>query len=218
MYSPTPPPPIPPPKPGSHDTSRLGTPATNQSPRPPPNPDSMLDGKGRSFTTDSAGLIPAARQIPPPEEIPDPGEQWLPRFLEDKSKQDLADILSDPNLLNALTHAPDAGHPLPPVFARRSAIRPDGEHDAGGAPGGPRRACLSAARAHPSSTTLDARVGATMAAEASRDGCGAVIIRARGSVRPPDPGARGAGADLRRTRGELPGRRPRGPATLVVVL
>ncbi|KAK8019902.1 hypothetical protein PG990_005040 [Apiospora arundinis] len=111
MYSPTPPPPIPPPKPGSHDTSRLGTPATNQSPRPPPNPDSMLDGKGRSFTTDSAGLIPAARQIPPPEEIPDPGEQWLPRFLEDKSKQDLADILSDPNLLNALTHAPDAGHP-----------------------------------------------------------------------------------------------------------
>ncbi|KAK8126022.1 uncharacterized protein PG998_001781 [Apiospora kogelbergensis] len=85
MYSPTPPPPIPPPKPSSHDTSRLGTPATNQSPRPPPNPETMLDGKGRTFATDSAGLIPAARQIPPPEEIPDPGEQWLPRVLEDKS-------------------------------------------------------------------------------------------------------------------------------------
>lgn len=27
------------------------------------------------------------------------------------SKQDLADILSDPNILNALTHAPETGHP-----------------------------------------------------------------------------------------------------------
>ncbi|KAK7924182.1 hypothetical protein PG985_006236 [Apiospora marii] len=78
MYSPTPPPPIPPPKPSSHDASRLGTPATSQSPRPPPIPD-MLDGRGRTAVTDSAGLIPAARQAQPPEEIQDPGEQWLPR-------------------------------------------------------------------------------------------------------------------------------------------
>ncbi|KAK8088591.1 hypothetical protein PG997_003552 [Apiospora hydei] len=111
MYSPTPPPPIPPPKPSSHEASRLGTPATTQSPRPPPIPDSGKDGNRRSMVTDSAGLIPAARQVQPPEEIPDPGEQWLPKILEDKSKQDLHDILSDPNLLNALTHAPEAGHP-----------------------------------------------------------------------------------------------------------
>ncbi|KAK6843032.1 hypothetical protein PG987_003892 [Apiospora arundinis] len=108
MYSPTPPPPIPPPKPGSHDTSRLGTPATNQSPRPPPNPDSMLDGKGRSFMTDSAGLIPAARQIPPRRRFRIRASNGCPGFWKTNH---LADILSDPNLLNALTHAPDAGHP-----------------------------------------------------------------------------------------------------------
>ncbi|KAK7940804.1 uncharacterized protein PG986_013191 [Apiospora aurea] len=121
MYSPTPPPPIPPPKPSSHEASRLGTPATTQSPRPPPIPDSGKDGNRRSMVTDSAGLIPAARQIQPPEEIPDPGEQWLPRILEDKSKQDLHDILSDSNLLNALTHAPEAAHP--PLLASHAGLQ-----------------------------------------------------------------------------------------------
>ncbi|OTA54331.1 hypothetical protein K449DRAFT_469528 [Hypoxylon sp. EC38] len=73
MYSPTPPPPVPPPKPSSHDASRLGTPAAANSPRPPPPPpmpdDSFLrslDGRGK-------------------ETIPDPGDQWLPKILEDKS-------------------------------------------------------------------------------------------------------------------------------------
>ncbi|ORY66507.1 uncharacterized protein BCR38DRAFT_338879 [Pseudomassariella vexata] len=94
MYSPTPPPPVPPPKPSSHDSSRLGTPA----------------GKGVAF--DSSGLIPAqARQSQQPQEIPDPGEQWLPKFLEDKSKQDLADLLSNPSLLNAVTHSLSTIHP-----------------------------------------------------------------------------------------------------------
>jgi hypothetical protein len=70
------------------------------------------------------------------QEMADPGDQWLPRFLQDKSyalrtlpcplfslltcalfvaaaysKQDLADILSDPALLSALTHSPQTMHP-----------------------------------------------------------------------------------------------------------
>lgn len=48
---------------------------------------------------------------PQPQNIEDPGDQWLPRFLQDKSKQDLADILSDPALLSGLTHSPQTIHP-----------------------------------------------------------------------------------------------------------
>ena len=86
MYSPTPPvpgaPPPPPPKPSSHEASRLGTPAAAQSPRPPPVPDYGPEAfEGQASTTDPAGLIPATVY----EEQPDPGEQWLPQFVEDKS-------------------------------------------------------------------------------------------------------------------------------------
>ncbi|KAI1297602.1 hypothetical protein F5Y03DRAFT_386895 [Xylaria venustula] len=126
MYTPTPPPPVPPPKPSSHDVSRLGTPIGN-SPRPAlPVPDSEYGGSGlesvsgsngRIPTTDASGLIPAptattagiTRQ--PQEPIPDPGDAWLPRTLEDKSKQDLAEILSNPSILQALTVSPTTMHP-----------------------------------------------------------------------------------------------------------
>ncbi|KAI1415659.1 hypothetical protein F5Y13DRAFT_147065 [Hypoxylon sp. FL1857] len=121
MYSPTPtpPPPVPPPKPSSHDASRLGTPAAANSPRPPPPaPDDTflrsLESKGKSLATmDASGLIPApmGNLSPERETIPDPGDQWLPKILEDKSKQDLAEILSDPATLDALTHAPSTIHP-----------------------------------------------------------------------------------------------------------
>ncbi|KAI2616557.1 hypothetical protein GGR54DRAFT_230337 [Hypoxylon sp. NC1633] len=132
MYSPTPPPPVPPPKPSSHDTSRLGTPAASNSPRPPPPiPDDsfsrIMEGKGKiAVSTDASGLIPAPtssaggyydeREQP----IPDPGDQWLPKILEDKSKQDLAEILSDPAVLDALTHAPSTTHPS--LSATRDAL------------------------------------------------------------------------------------------------
>ncbi|KAH9887801.1 hypothetical protein F4778DRAFT_756119 [Xylariomycetidae sp. FL2044] len=124
MYSPTPPPPVPPPKPSSHETSRLGTPTTTttttttttNSPRPPPPlPDASggggVDGRGKALATDASGLIPAQGVNLQPEQVPDPGEQWLPKILEDKSKQDLAEILSRPDLLNALTHSPATIHP-----------------------------------------------------------------------------------------------------------
>ncbi|GAW20224.1 hypothetical protein ANO14919_097210 [Xylariales sp. No.14919] len=126
MYTtPTPPPPVPPPKPSSHDVSRLGTPAGN-SPRPqPPIPDNGYSGglesmgfpNGRIPTTDASGLIPAPTATPSgltrqqQAPIPDPGDAWLPRILEDKSKQDLAEILSNPSLLQALTVSPTTMHP-----------------------------------------------------------------------------------------------------------
>ncbi|KAI0100674.1 hypothetical protein GGR51DRAFT_349692 [Nemania sp. FL0031] len=128
MYtSPTPPPPVPPPKPSSHDVSRLGTPGTpgtpvGNSPRPPlPISDNGYSGglesmgfsNGRSPATDASGLIPAPTGITRQyrEPVPDPGDTWLPRMLEDKSKQDLADILSTPSILQALTVSPTTMHP-----------------------------------------------------------------------------------------------------------
>ncbi|KAI0424170.1 hypothetical protein F5Y09DRAFT_150574 [Xylaria sp. FL1042] len=130
MYTtPTPPPPVPPPKPNSHDVSRLGTPAGN-SPRPaPPVPDNGYggggglesmpgsNGTGRMPTMDASGLIPAPTAMTGgitgqhQEPILDPGDAWLPRALEDKSKQDLGEILSSPSLLQALTVSPTTMHP-----------------------------------------------------------------------------------------------------------
>ncbi|KAI1375571.1 hypothetical protein F4677DRAFT_111102 [Hypoxylon crocopeplum] len=133
MYSPTPPPPVPPPKPSSHDVSRLGTPSASSSPRPPaPIPDDnfmrAMEGKRKTpIGTDASGLIPASamteggfNNYESEHHIPDPGDQWLPRILEDKSKQDLADILSDPSILDALTHAPSTAHPS--LTATREAL------------------------------------------------------------------------------------------------
>lgn len=81
MYSYTPP--VPPPKPGSHETSRMGTPSTSQSPRPPPIPDYSRP-QNLPEAVAAGGARPQAGQQQQQVE-PDPGDQWLPRFLEDKS-------------------------------------------------------------------------------------------------------------------------------------
>ncbi|KAI1824245.1 hypothetical protein F4861DRAFT_539267 [Xylaria intraflava] len=121
----TPTPPIPPPKPNSHDVSRLGTPSTNSPRPPPPIPDGAYSGGlesmesnngGMPMTTDASGLIPAPPAPGGPtreqqEPIPDPGDRWLPKILEDKSKQDLAEILGNPSILQALTISPTTIHP-----------------------------------------------------------------------------------------------------------
>lgn len=58
-------PPILPPKPGSHDTSRIATPHSAGLPPPPPLTD--------------------APAVESPASVPDPGDQWLPKMLQDKS-------------------------------------------------------------------------------------------------------------------------------------
>ncbi|KAK4154015.1 hypothetical protein C8A00DRAFT_14827 [Chaetomidium leptoderma] len=105
MYAHTPP--APPPKPpGSHDVSRMSTPASGPAPRPPPLPEAIVAGLGPTGSRTAADHHAAQSQ-----DVGDPGDQWLPRFLEDKSKQDLAAMLSDPALLSALTHSPHTIHP-----------------------------------------------------------------------------------------------------------
>ncbi|ETS01697.1 hypothetical protein M419DRAFT_51316, partial [Trichoderma reesei RUT C-30] len=118
-------PPILPPKPSSQEPSRIGTP-TSGAPPPPPSSLSEAGQQYRASVLSSAaagaGAAAAATPpLPPPPppvssttraaEIPDPGDQWLPQVVQDKSKQDIADILSSPSLLNALTNSPQAIHP-----------------------------------------------------------------------------------------------------------
>lgn len=80
-----PPPPVLPPKPGSHDTSRIGTPIMLNSPR-------HGNGNGTGPDVESAGgsrlnqvSQPAGLEIARPESVPDPGEHWLPKVLQDKA-------------------------------------------------------------------------------------------------------------------------------------
>ncbi|ROW18007.1 hypothetical protein VPNG_00395 [Cytospora leucostoma] len=118
IYSNTPP--APPPKPGSHEVSRLSTPITTQSPRPPPPLPDQQQLSELPETAGAGGAQQAQAQVARPQEIPDPGDQWLPKILEDKSKQDLADILSSTALLSGLTHAPSTAHPS--VLASTEAL------------------------------------------------------------------------------------------------
>lgn len=109
IYSSTPP--APPPKPGSHEVSRMSTPITTQSPRaPPPLPDQQQHSDLPEAAAAAAGGGAQPAQVARPQAIPDPGDQWLPKVLEDKSKQDLADILTSAALLSGLTHAPSTAH------------------------------------------------------------------------------------------------------------
>ncbi|KAB8289551.1 hypothetical protein EYC80_010709 [Monilinia laxa] len=74
----------------------------NAPPPPPPKPNSRdVSRQGRQDDS--------SREQP--QQIQDPGDQWLPNILNDKSKQDLAFALSNPNLLAALTHSTSTAHP-----------------------------------------------------------------------------------------------------------
>ncbi|KAL3420703.1 hypothetical protein PVAG01_07148 [Phlyctema vagabunda] len=98
-------PPAPPPKP----VSRRGTPAATQGLPPPP-----PDHPGHQPTNEVTNRpLPPSRlqETSTPRGLADPGEQWLPSTLEEKSKQDLAEVLSRPELLLALTHAKSTAHP-----------------------------------------------------------------------------------------------------------
>ncbi|MCJ1299603.1 hypothetical protein MMC08_002395 [Hypocenomyce scalaris] len=100
-------PPPPPPKPLSHEASRRSTPQ-NGPPLPPPpsgNPNQPLYHRSN---TEPPPVFQNNPQPPPPE------EGWLPSILKDKSKTDLATLLSDPTLLAALTNNPQTTHPSLP--------------------------------------------------------------------------------------------------------
>ncbi|KAK3337356.1 hypothetical protein B0T19DRAFT_412313 [Cercophora scortea] len=116
----------------SHETSRISTPAESQSsspsPRLPPppaakNPQGVSsDGREPPYSsflsppysaapnTTTATAQAQAQAQDQVQAVPDPGDQWLPRFLQDKSKQDLAEMLSSPALLSALTHSSQTTH------------------------------------------------------------------------------------------------------------
>ncbi|KYK55958.1 uncharacterized protein DCS_07923 [Drechmeria coniospora] len=114
-------PPAPPPKPGSHDTSGIGTPCGLPGPSGSPSP------PGLTGLTGLAG--PAPPPLPPPPAVgegagepstpfqqldtgsSDPGVGWLPDLLLDMSTQDLAGLLASPSLLSALAHSPSTAHP-----------------------------------------------------------------------------------------------------------
>jgi hypothetical protein len=76
-------PPAPPPKPSSQEVSRRSTPAGSQ-PLPPPPPHQQepvgtYEGHSQDHQSSQQAQVSAAQSIQ------DPGEQWLPKLLEDKS-------------------------------------------------------------------------------------------------------------------------------------
>ncbi|KAM7190624.1 hypothetical protein V8F20_009641 [Naviculisporaceae sp. PSN 640] len=108
MYSHTPP--LPPPKPSAaHEPSRISTPVgSSSSPLPQPR---GVAGDLQITSSASATNPKQTNAVADAQPPPDPGDQWLPKFLEDKSKQDLAEILSNQTLLSGLTHSPQTAHP-----------------------------------------------------------------------------------------------------------
>jgi hypothetical protein len=79
-------PPAPPPKPSSQEVSRRSTPAGTQ-PLPPPPPQQESFGTyGRGFEdTQSTQQARFSNEVTNVERVQDPGEQWLPKILEDKT-------------------------------------------------------------------------------------------------------------------------------------
>ena len=76
--------PPPPPKPNSQDLSRRSTPAGSYAPLPPPKQDTF--GASNPAVNDAQYLQHTRLQdAAHAEHIQDPGEQWLPKILEDKS-------------------------------------------------------------------------------------------------------------------------------------
>jgi hypothetical protein len=92
-------PPAPPPKPCSQEVSRRSTPAGNQ-PLPPPPPQQEAFGTyGGGRPSDDPQSTQQARMREVAHAQQDPGEQWLPKILEDKSSVTLPSRLSEYELI-----------------------------------------------------------------------------------------------------------------------
>jgi hypothetical protein len=86
-------PPAPPPKPSSQEVSRRSTPAGSPLP-PPPQPSregfgTYDDGGADTPQSSEQGRL---REIAYAQQVEDPGEQWLPKILEDKSSVTLLEL------------------------------------------------------------------------------------------------------------------------------
>jgi len=104
-------PPAPPPKPSSQEVSRRSTPADGQPWSPPQLTPPASEAFGTYGTGSDSRQQGRVREVAHAQLAPDPGPQWLPKILEDKSKQDLSDVLAKPELLAALAHSPSTTHP-----------------------------------------------------------------------------------------------------------
>jgi hypothetical protein len=78
-------PPAPPPKPSSQEVSRRSTPAGTQPLPPPPPPQESFGTYGRGLQdTQSTQQAQFNNGVTNVDHVQDPGEQWLPKILEDK--------------------------------------------------------------------------------------------------------------------------------------
>ncbi|KAK8196685.1 hypothetical protein M8818_006852 [Zalaria obscura] len=107
-YDPSTPPP-PPPKPSASSSGR-GTPLRGPPLPPPPGQDSQ-----GFYQTHNGHHGGAALEVPPPMTIPGPQQGWLPSILQDKSTQDLQELLEDHELQTALLNDPKTTHPSLPA-------------------------------------------------------------------------------------------------------
>lgn len=79
-------PPPPPPKPGSHDATRISTPTTiGDAASVIPGAPTPYGAASGSFPPPSSGPAGSAAATQQPVDVPDPGDQWLPQILQDKS-------------------------------------------------------------------------------------------------------------------------------------
>ncbi|KKA30204.1 hypothetical protein TD95_001909 [Thielaviopsis punctulata] len=110
------PPPVLPPKPGSHEPSRHGSPSVITSPSAISNSQPAVPAiPGGDATPSLPSEMDGSSQA-----AADPGAQWLPDMVQNKSTKDLSAMLHSPALLAALT---DAAATAPAALhARRSAL------------------------------------------------------------------------------------------------
>ncbi|KAJ2905075.1 uncharacterized protein MKZ38_006468 [Zalerion maritima] len=110
-------PPAPPPKPAAGDVAPTGTPGAMAHMAP-----QLPSLAGVQTTRESSTVTEGGQQHhyqgqrqqekkAENEDVPDPGDSWLPLFLQDKSKQDLEVLLRTSTLLNALANSPSTIHP-----------------------------------------------------------------------------------------------------------
>ncbi|RKF57591.1 putative endosomal sorting complex assembly [Erysiphe neolycopersici] len=104
-------PPPPPPKPGAQETSFTNASLESQSNTPTSDQELSLNQTRVTHAHSQPAEYGRHQGIVHPPQNQDPGERWLPKMLEDKSKQQLTEILENQKLLNALANSTLTVHP-----------------------------------------------------------------------------------------------------------